>query len=310
MERFLRLLQVDGRDGLTLELRAGLFSLHPLALAMIAAVGAAAAENGGGVTITNTTANSSTRYLKRMNLFSEIGVDPKISVTEHEAAGRFIPLRRIRNNNELNDFIKDFVPLLHMEKNDADAVKYVLFELIRNVLEHAGSKQGAFVAAQVSIKNRRLLVGVADAGIGIRKSIGRSHNAPTHRDAIALALRPGVTGVSPLFGGDETNGGAGLFFLKSMATLARHHMVVISGNTMLKLLTQKYREVPVINADVERDRVRWFELPNAEFPGTAVGIDLQIDNPVGFDDLLRKIREVYHIDVKKRKSARFKPRFI
>jgi hypothetical protein len=128
--------------------------------------------------------------------------------------------------------------------------------------------------------------------------------------AIALALRPGITGVSPNFGGNETNGGAGLFFLKSMATLARHHMNVVSGDTMLKLLTQPKAKEAVINARVDDDRVTWFKLRGASYPGTAVGIDLQIDNPVGFDELLKRIRDVYHIDVKKQKVARFKPRFV
>jgi anti-sigma regulatory factor (Ser/Thr protein kinase) len=245
-----------------------------------------------------------------MNLFSHIGVDLDISVTEHEPAGRFIPIRNIVNNKELNDFIKDFVPLLHMEPRDADAVKYVLFELVRNVLEHSGSPGGAFVAAQVTQRNRRLLVGVADAGVGIQRTISRSHRVRSDKEAISLALRPGVTGVSPHFGGNETNGGAGLFFLKSMATLAKYHMVVVSGVTMMKLLTQYHREVPLINADVADDRVNWFTLPAARFPGTAVGIDLQIDSPVGFDELLKRIREVYHIDVKKQKKAKYKPRFV
>ncbi|MEW2376927.1 ATP-binding protein [Micromonospora sp. NPDC047812] len=306
LERFLRLLEDDDKEEFTLVLREGLFSLHPVVLAMIAATGAAADSAGQSTQVKNLTVNSSTRYLRRMNVFSHINTEVDISVREHEAAGRFIPVRNILTNEELNDFIKDFVPLLHMEPRDADAVKYVLFELIRNVLEHSGSSTGAFVAAQVSQMNRRLLLGVADAGIGINRSISRSHRANSDREAISLALRPGITGASPRFGGNETNGGAGLFFLKSMATLSRHHMVVVSGDCMMKLLTQRN---PQINADIANDRVTWFGIPNASYRGTAVGIDLQIDSPVGFVELLRQIGQVYHIDVKKQKAARFKPRF-
>jgi hypothetical protein len=139
-----------------------------MVLAMIAAIGATAKGGGKSVEVADLTINSSTRYLQRMNLFAQLGVDAGISVTEHEAAGRFIPVRNILDNAELNDFIKDFVPLLHMDPHDADAVKYVLFELLRNVLEHAGSQQGAFVAAQV----------IPGQSTASRRSCRRGHRHP------------------------------------------------------------------------------------------------------------------------------------
>jgi len=307
IERFLRLVEDDGEARLRFRLHDGLFSVHPVVLTMIAAIGKASAAEGRRVLLEERTVNSSTRYLQRMGLFDHMGIDAEIPVTGHEPAGRFIPLRRVQDNAQLNDFIRDFVPLLHMAPQDADAVKYVLFELLRNVLEHSGSEQGAFVAAQIARRDKRLLVGVADAGVGIRKSISRSHRADTDLDAISLALRPGITGVSPKVGGNETNGGAGLFFLKSMATLSRHHMVVISGTTMLKLWKQR-RKAPTINADVADDRKKWFELP-CPFPGTAVGIDLTTEEPVGFEELLKRIRDVYHIDLRKAKKVKYRPRF-
>src|SRR5699024_1336659 len=100
--------------------------------------------NGREVHLGQLEANSSTRYLQRMGLFDTMGIEANLPVTEHDPSGRFIPLTRINNNDDLNRFVTDFVPLLHADPDVADTVKYVLFELIRNVLEHAGaSDRGA-----------------------------------------------------------------------------------------------------------------------------------------------------------------------
>lgn len=149
-------------------------------------------------------------------------------------------------------------------------MKYVLYELVRNVLEHSGSADGAIVAAQVT-KAGRLLVVVADSGIGVRASLARSHYVRDDPSAIELAFRPGVTGTTSRYGGNETNGGAGLFFMKAMATVARHHMVMISGNSFMKLLTQPRTPPPIVHGSLTEDNVCWREL-SFSFPGTAVGI--------------------------------------
>jgi anti-sigma regulatory factor (Ser/Thr protein kinase) len=100
-------------------------------------------------------------------------------------------------------------------------IKYVITELVRNVLEHAVSPVGAMVCAQYFSKTERLSLGVADFGVGIRESIGTFHHAPTDLEAIHLALRPGVTGATARLGGNAQNAGAGLFFTKSIARVTR-----------------------------------------------------------------------------------------
>lgn len=310
IERFLRLVEDDGKCDLTFELRDGLFSVHPIVLCMLAALAEDARSRGGKCLIAREVLNNSTRYLERMKLFEQMHVKTSISVKEHEAAGRFIPVTRIGNNRELNDFIVDFVPLLHASPQESESVKYVLFELVRNVLEHAASG-GAYVAAQV-IKSGRLLVAVADGGIGVRASISRSHRADTDRQAIALAFSPGVTGATPRYGGNESNGGAGLFFMKAMASLARHHMVMVTGDTAMKLLTQRSDSSVLIQPDLEQDRVRWIPL-GYSFPGTAVGIDLTVAEAVEFSSLLKQVGQVYNIRINERKAEskrRFKARFV
>lgn len=308
MERFLRLIEDDNAKDLTFHPRDGLFSVHPLVMCILGALSDRARADGGSVLIDDFTQNSSMRYLQRMRLFEHMGVDVDLPVLEHDPAGRFIPLTRITNNSELTAFVTDFVPLLHASPGEADSVRYVLYELVRNVLEHAGTgKTGALAAAQVT-GSGRLLIGVADAGIGVRKSIARSHPVRDDRHAIELAFRPGLTGTTSNFGGNETNGGAGLFFMKAMASLARHHMVMVSGNQMMKLLRQPASKQAEIKSDLSDDRVRWVPL-ETPFLGTAVGIDITVNDTLAFGQLLREIGSVYHVNVRKSKNKRVKAVF-
>ena len=310
LERFLSMITDDSQANLVFAPKQGLFSLHPLVLCMISALADNCHANGGVVSVEGLVANNSTRYLQRMGLFKLMNVDTDLPVVEHDPSGRFIPLTRINNNADLTKFVTDFVPLLHATPGEADSVKYVLFELIRNVLEHAGAgERGAIAAAQVT-KSGRLLIGVADSGIGVKKSLSRSHSVSDHKEAIELAFQPGVTGTTANFGGNETNGGAGLFFMKAMSTLARHHMVMVTGDRLMKLLTQPpSKGAPTINSKLADDRVRWRELPFV-FSGTAVGVDITVKETIAFSELLKEIRQVYHVNVRKSKRERAKARFV
>jgi anti-sigma regulatory factor (Ser/Thr protein kinase) len=306
-ERFVRNIEDDGSDDFTLVVPPHLFSLHPLATSMIASEAIAARSRGVNVLVEGLASTASTRYLERMGLFGLMGVESGIAVTAHEPAGRFVPLRRIQTNDELNDFVVDMVPLLHAEPGEAAAVKYVLYELVRNVLEHARTTDGAVVSAQVVPRDGRLLIGVADSGIGLRASLARSHPVTSERNAMRLAFRPGVTGVTRRLGGDETNGGAGLFFMKAIALVAQNYLVAISGATMFKLLTN--RPAPTIIAgDIQDDRATWGKL-DCPWQGTAVGIDLAVTDDRTFSDLLGVIRGVYGVDVRGRRKELQRARF-
>lgn len=277
---------------------------HPAALAMAACIG----ELTHSLNITPRGKVHNVRslpYLIRMNLFKYLRLDPRRQIEAHEESGRFIPLTQIRSNEELRRTIVSLIPLLHAPPEVADPIKYVMSEMVRNVLEHADSPVGAFVSAQYYRNKKRISIGIADAGIGIRQSITRSHCAPTARDAILLALQPGITGVTSKIGGNEFNAGAGLFFTKSIAGLSRNFFVIYSDDCLFKLLRGPERERPVLNADPSRDYHRITTgLPR--WRGTVIGIDIAVEPGRDFSDFLSIIREAYSIDVKKRKRDFFK----
>lgn len=282
--------------------------VHPAVLSTVACAGLVARGNGGRVRA-NVPKIATLPYLIRMGLFDLLDVDPGYKIEAHEAAGRFIPLTQIRNKDELRSFIVDMIPLLHAAPAEVGPIKYVMSELIRNVLEHARSPVGAVVCAQYFPEKERLAVGVADAGVGIRGSMARFHGVKSSLDAISLALRPGVTGTTARWGGTEYNAGAGLFFVKAIACASRNFFVAYSEDGLFKLRRTPATREPAIQTDSDADlATRHRDVP--PWPGTIMGVDLSLASGMTFEKLLREIRDVYHVDVREKKKAQYKkPRF-
>ena len=285
-------------------------SVHPVALAMAGAAGAFAKQNNLPVTADLHECGGALRYMVRMGLFNFIEVEHGVTLSEHEPAGRFIPLTQIRSSDELSKFIVEMVPLLHADPDEAGPMKYVISELVRNVLEHSLSSVGAIICAQYFQKTQRLSVGVSDLGVGIQTTMGRYQKVSTSLGAIHQALRPGISGTSPKYGGNEFNAGAGLFFIKSIAHVSQNYFVIYSGDALFKLRKTTDSERDTLYADPTYDRATRVEsLP--EWPGTTIGIDLSVTTRVSFKALLAQIGKAYHLDVKEKKRALYKkPRFV
>jgi hypothetical protein len=275
--------------------------VHPAALAMAACAGVTCKNKlipaQGAVADV-----ASVPYLVRMKLFEHLGIKPPREIIEHEEAGRFIPLTQIKTSSELTKFLTDIVPLLHTSPAAADAIRYVFSELGRNVLEHADTQIGAFVCAQYYAETNRIAVGMADSGRGIFSSIRRSHHAADFAEAIYLALTPGISGATPKIGGNETNAGAGLFFVKSLAKLSKNYFIIYSGDTMFKLCTAGSSD---LYADPKYDRHKIVRgLPR--WQGTVIGVDIAVEEAQAFATLINYIRQSYKLDLKKRKKKYYK----
>lgn len=308
-ENFLR--TFDPQDPTTLQITTHdtWVNIHPVVLTMIAALGKTVAPEN--ITFDDITATSG-HYLARMGLFEVLGKESPYTIEEHESAGRFIPLTQIRTQEEQTKFITDMIPLLHLEADEADAIKYTVGELVRNVLEHANAEHGAFVAAQYYPNQKMVRLGISDTGVGIWKSIHRSWPVITDIEAIKLALTPGITGTTRKEGGTAVNAGAGLFFIKSMAMVARDYFVIYSGTGLYKLTKRDKRTkgLPRLRANPDKDKHA--ETNDAPaYPGTIVAIDISIDQTNEFKTLLATIRNAYSQAVKERRKERYKrPRFI
>lgn len=283
-------------------------SIHPVVLCMVAALGLQV--NPKNISSEKLEAKSK-HYLQRMGLFTLLNFPTDKAIIEHESAGRFIPLTRITNSAGLTAFISEIVPLLHVEPKQAEPLKYIISELVRNVLEHAESKSGAIVSAQYYQKSNTIRFGIVDTGVGIKKTINNAYPASTHLEAIQLALTPGITGTTQRIGGTEYNAGAGLFFIKSIAQVNREFFMIYSGNAMYKLLKSEPRLKKIVpHGDPFQDR----HSKGEDYPawqGTVVGVDMALDKTKEFTGLLDLIGGVYLKEIKERKKEKYrKPRFI
>ena len=253
---------------------------------------------------------TSKHYFERMGLFKILKLDSRIKITPHEPTGRFIPLQLITNSEELDDFIKEMIPLLHLQPEQAEPIKYIISELVRNVFEHASSPNGAIVCAQYYKKSNTIRIGVVDMGVGIKKTLEKFHHPSNDIQALSLALTPGITGTTTKIGGTATNAGAGLFFIKSLAKMSRDFFMIYSGKAMYKLLKNpKNKQIKLISDPMKDHFSSETNLPF--WKGTVVAIDLCLDNTLNFNELLDLIRKVYREGRKQQNKLKYKkPRFI
>lgn len=286
-------------------------SVHPVVLCMIAALGLdikGRSQRKDPIEFEVMEAKSK-HYFERMGLFRMLGLNSGIKITKHEPSGRFIPLKQVFNSTNLDEFIKDVIPLLHLNPEQAEPIRYILSELVRNVFEHAAAKNGAIVCAQYYEKSNTIRIGVVDTGSGIKKTLA-IHHPKDDFDALILALTPGITGTTNKIGGTATNAGAGLFFVKSLAKISRDFFLIYSGKALYKLLKNpKDRLVKLAANPLEDHFSSELELPY--WNGTVVAIDICLNETLNFTNLLEKIREVYRKGKKEQNKTKYKrARFI
>ncbi len=304
IDPFLRSYDPSEEDRLEITSNDKWVFVHPVVLAMVEAL--SQKVHPSKITCDTISAKSG-HYLTRMGLLKRLKDRPSPPVSsDHDSSGRFIPISKITNSQELTRFITEMIPLLHLDPKHVDSVRYVVSELVRNVLEHAETKEGAMVSAQYYKKSNAIKIGIVDAGVGIKKSINYSYNAAGDLEAIKLALTPGVTGTTKREGGTEFNAGAGLFFIKSIAKVNRSFFIVYSGNAMYKLLKRGASEGRALlyanpNQDKHSERS---DLPY--WKGTAVGIDISLDATNEFTELLELIKRTYTRAVTERRKERYK----
>lgn len=284
-------------------------SVHPAVLAMVAALGLTVKPEN--IEFDEITAKSG-HYLDRMGLFKILKKESPFKISNHESAGRFVPIAQIKTAKEQSDFISEIIPLLHLQPKKADAIQYTLGELVRNVLEHSQSENGAIVAAQYYQDSKIIRLGICDTGIGIRGSMMENWPLKTRTDldAIKWSLVPGVSGTTKREGGTEQNAGAGLFFVKSISMLTRDYFAIYSGTAVYRLLKRR-PDVKTIRLNADPDKDRNSQKNDApDFPGTIVAIDISLDKIDEFSAVLAAIREAYSSAVRQRRKERYRPQFI
>ena len=306
---FLESLDLTNPNKLEISTHDKWVTVHPANLVLTAALAMEIGKNN--VEIVGKVPETG-RYLDRMGLYDLTRTSSPFTYHKKEESGRFVPIKVIKTADDQSHFITDMIPLLHLTENNTTIIKYVIGELVRNVLEHAIAKNGAIVAAQYYKKTNRVSIGICDTGIGIWKSMNTYWHPKSDIEAIKLALTPGITGTTRREGGTAENAGAGLFFIKSIAKIARNYFSIYSGSAQYTLLKhdKRVKNSPRLYPDPFRDRHSKSNLLPI-FNGTLVAVDISLDETPEFNTLLSKIGEVYDTAIRERKRAKFKqPKFI
>ena len=285
-------------------------SLHPVVLAMVAALGLTVRPEN----IQHKIESKSALYLKRMGLFKIWGIDSGMKeIVNHEESGRFIPLTIIKTEDELQKLISDIIPIFHLADypEQADIMRYIVDEVTRNVIEHAGITAQAIICVQYYPRSQKIRIGIADTGYGLRATLKAHHNPQNNLEAIRLALWPGITGTTDKPGGSTQNAGAGLFFTKSIARVNKDNFFIYSGDSMYKLLEPLEHERLSIPYDPFADR-HSKSVGKPFWKGTAVGIDITLKQTQEFQQLLSALNQVFENAVRERKKKVLykKPQFI
>jgi len=271
-----------------LDLHPGWTHAEPIVLAMAAAWGVRCRRDGMAIRVKNL--GRSARYLARMRLFEHLGIGFQTTQTEYEEAGRFIPITQVRARGEVPAVIGNISALLHLDDDpeSLSAVQYCVSELLRNVLEHSNSPDGAFVAAHrfTNKQPHRVTIAVADCGQGIREHLGIVHPAarPSDRDALALAMQPGITGAQPGVYGTPDNAGAGLFITRCIAKGTGGYFLLASGLAGYRLRRANNDEEMIqLHFDgFEEPRHDEFEF-DSPWLGSAVSIEVRTEKIGEYD---------------------------
>ena len=273
--------------------------MDPMALAMSAAWGGWCHRQRRGCEIAiENTEGGHTNYARRMGLFKLLNVPETAALEEHEEAGRFLPLAQVKTPFELAAVIADISALLHLDKepDGLAAVQYCVSELLRNVLEHSGSPEGAYICAQryTNKRPKRVSIAVADCGWGIAEHIGNSYPEARQNYSLALrlAMQPGITGAykDAMYGATD-NAGAGLFITRAIAKATGGYFVLLSGDTAFRLLRARRKDQPLVYHDAFSDPRHDLWVTDSFWQGTVAAVEIATEKIPDFQAFFQWIRK-------------------
>lgn len=282
--------------------------LEPMGLAMIAAWGAWCKRNNKEIEVRNI--SKRTDYAARMRVFQQIGIEYNRTITEHEEIGRFLPLRNIKTQNDIRAVLADVSALLHLHDNPDSlaTVQYCMSELLRNVIEHSGSPDGAFVCAHnyTGKGPHRVTLAVADCGRGISQHLGKVYPDIIDNDlaALRLSMLPGITGAIPGLYGTSDNAGAGLFITRCIAKGTGGYFEIISGKAAYRLRRANTDEQSMLFQDAFFERSDQWELPSF-WQGTVVTIEIRTEMINEFESFFGWIRDQIPPRIPTKKRIKF-----
>jgi signal transduction histidine kinase len=234
----------------------------------------------------------------------EVSGGPRSTLHEPQ---RTVRLTRIRDAREIEPAADRMASLVITDASSLSvrlAIRHVLVELLRNVVQHSGDGLGAVVAAQAMGTSQRrprrmIQLAVADAGIGIPRHLHHKHPHLTdYRQALERALLPHISGTfEEGLSGSFENAGLGLYVISEMARQTGGNLLIATTGAALLLQGEPGETVA--------GHPRFLQPEGIGFPGTLVAFEIPADGVQDYHALMKAILDKSRDRTPKRAADRW-----
>ena len=149
-------------------------------------------------------------------------------------------------NNVTDVIISNTTNLDKYQQNDlALYLKYLISEMMDNVVSHSCSTHGGFIAAQYFKARNKVQVVIVDNGIGLMQSLSSHYSLSTEEEAILKAMEKEVTGSNAFdpYNQVQKHAGLGLFFLSKILQYTKGRHIIISNDTVYRSSDESFKIV-------------------------------------------------------------------
>ena len=231
-----------------------------------------------------------------------------------EEINRTVKLQKIVKYSEIDNLAEKIASLTLTDSSEhyldsievKELIKYIIIELLRNVVQHSGDKNGGIVVAQRMDQgdeyehNKCIQICVVDRGIGIYESLKKMHNITNNEAALEHSLWPSFSGTfAEGLTGSEQNAGMGLFFISELVKRTAGRLLIASGNNSL-----------LLEGDPNGEGNNKIEFLDVGFDGTIVAVDIPKRSCADFEELLKKVQQTAYersIDRQRTEYISFSP---
>lgn len=183
---------------------------------------------------------NSNSYLTFVGFYQAIGINYGNPPGAARGSDTYVPVTEINTDsplfyNDLGDVVGKLAKTLNYSPALEYMLRYVFYESIRNVHEHAKA-DSVLVAAQKWPSRSLLEISIADAGCGVTESLGKRFSKEPI-ELLRLACQPGITALSNAsYTADNDplrNSGYGLFVMKELTIRCKGRFMLCSDNHAL-----------------------------------------------------------------------------
>lgn len=193
-------------------------------------------------------------------------IDPQCETSRRFDGLEHLPATRYQDESGQGLAVDKIVKVLlgaipHMDRRSLAAFEWSINEITGNVLSHADSPVGGLVQVQTFARDRKAQFVVADAGVGILKTLRKGHPTLTHDvDALEEAISEGVTS-------DKSKGqGNGLYGSAQMCLHGESAFELHSGYASLTFVPKRKKPLRAKNEGLPCD-------------GTLVAVTIDFSKP-------------------------------